>query len=425
MTAAIITAMLIFFAISVPIAIAIGLASVIGLVGFTTLPPIVISQQFLIALDKFPLAAIPFFILAGNLMEVGGLSRRLVEFARAFVGQLQGGLAATCVLTCMLFSAISGSSVATTFAIGAVLIPAMRRFGYPVGFAAALMAVSAELGVIFPPSIPMILYGVATQTSIPALFLAGVLPGFLIAGALLVTVLVWCRIKGWGNRDGEGRLPRGTATIQAFWALLMPLVIMGGIYGGVTTPTEAAVIAVIYALIVGLFLHRELTLRDVFVALRKSVVSSAVIMFIIAAASLMGYLLNRQGVPDAAALWLTSTFDGATSLLIAVNALLFVVGMFIETGASIIVLAPILQDAALRVGIEPVHFGTIMVVNLALGMITPPLGVNLFAAAQIAGCSVTQMLRPLMVFIGVLLACLMVITFVPQISTFLPSTMTR
>ena len=425
MTAAIITAMLIFFAISVPIAIAIGLASVIGLVGFTTLPPIVISQQFLIALDKFPLAAIPFFILAGNLMEVGGLSRRLVEFARAFVGQLQGGLAATCVLTCMLFSAISGSSVATTFAIGAVLIPAMRRFGYPVGFAAALMAVSAELGVIFPPSIPMILYGVATQTSIPALFLAGVLPGFLIAGALLVTVLVWCRIKGWGNRDGEGRLPRGTATIQAFWALLMPLVIMGGIYGGVTTPTEAAVIAVIYALIVGLFLHRELTLRDVFVALRKSVVSSAVIMFIIAAASLMGYLLNRQGVPDAAALWLTSTFDGATSLLIAVNALLFVVGMFIETGASIIVLAPILQDAALRVGIEPVHFGTIMVVNLALGMITPPLGVNLFAAAQIAGCSVTQMLRPLMVFIGVLLACLRVITFVPQISTFLPSTMTR
>lgn len=425
MTAAIVTAMLIFFAISVPIAIAIGLASVIGLVGFTTLPPIVISQQFLIALDKFPLAAIPFFILAGNLMEVGGLSRRLVEFARAFVGQLQGGLAATCVLTCMLFSAISGSSVATTFAIGAVLIPAMRRFGYPVGFAAALMAVSAELGVIFPPSIPMILYGVATQTSIPALFLAGVLPGFLIAGALLVTVLVWCRIKGWGNRDGDGRLPRGTATIQAFWALLMPLVIMGGIYGGVTTPTEAAVIAVIYALIVGLFLHRELTLRDVFVALRKSVVSSAVIMFIIAAASLMGYLLNRQGVPDAAALWLTSTFDGATSLLIAVNALLFFVGMFIETGASIIVLAPILQDAALRVGIEPVHFGTIMVVNLALGMITPPLGVNLFAAAQIAGCSVTQMLRPLMVFIGVLLACLMVITFVPQISTFLPSTMTR
>ena len=425
MSAAIITAMLIFFAISVPIAIAIGLASVIGLVGFTTLPPIVIPQQFFIALDKFPLAAIPFFILAGNLMEVGGLSRRLVEFARAFVGPLQGGLAATCVLTCMLFSAISGSSVATTFAIGAVLIPAMRQFGYPIGFAAALMAVSAELGVIIPPSIPMILYGVATQTSIPALFLAGVLPGLMIAGALLVTVLVWCRIKGWGKRDGEGRLPRGTATIQAFWALLMPVLIMGGIYGGVTTPTEAAVIAVVYALIVGLFLHREMTLKDVLTALRKSVVTSAVIMFIIAAASLMGYLLNRQSVPDAAALWLVSTFDGATALLLAVNALLFFVGMFIETGASIIVLAPILQDAALRAGIEPVHFGTIMVVNLALGMITPPMGVNLFAAAQIAGCSITEMMRPLAIFILVLLACLAVITFVPQLSTYLPGLIAR
>ncbi|WP_409523962.1 TRAP transporter large permease [Nitrincola sp. MINF-07-Sa-05] len=425
MTSALITAMLILFAIAVPIAIALGLASIIGLVGFTTLPLIVVPQQIFIALDKFPLAAIPFFILAGNLMEVGGLSRRLVEFARAFVGQVQGGLAITCVLTCMLFSAISGSSVATTFAVGAVLIPAMRNYGYPVGFAAALMAVSAELGVIFPPSIPMILYGVATQTSIPALFLAGVLPGFLIAGSLMITVFIWCRIKGWGTLDGEERLPRLTAMRRAIWSLLMPLLILGGIYGGVTTPTEASVIAVVYALVVGLFLHREMTLKDVYLVLRKSVITSAVIMFIIGAASLMGYLLNRQGVPDAAALWLTTTFDGPIALMMAINVMLFVVGMFIETGASIIVLAPILQDAAMRVGIEPVHFGTVMVVNLALGMITPPLGVNLFAAAQIAGCSVTHMLRPLMIFLGVIVVCLMVITFVPQLSLFLPSLMTR
>ncbi|MEH0070054.1 TRAP transporter large permease [Pannonibacter sp. Pt2-lr] len=326
------------------------------------------------ALDKFPLAAIPFFILAGNLMEVGGLSRRLVEFARAFVGRIQGGLAATCVVTCMLFSAISGSSVATTFAVGVVLIPAMRKFGYPVGFVAALMATSAELGVIIPPSIPMILYGVATQTSIPELFLAGILPGLMIAGALLLTALVWCRVQGWGKRDGEGSLPKLTATRRAIWALLMPVLIMGGIYGGVTTPTEASVIAVIYAMVVGLFLHREMTWTDLINAFRKSVVTSAVIMFIIGTASLMGYLLNRQGVPDAAALWLTNTFDGPVSLMLAINAMLFVIGMFIETGASIIVLAPILQDAAARVGIAPVHFGTVMVVNLALGMITPPLG---------------------------------------------------
>ncbi|MBM2293078.1 TRAP transporter large permease [Sulfitobacter pseudonitzschiae] len=425
MTGAIVSAMMLLFVISVPIAISIGLASMIGLFGFTSLPPIVIPQQVFIALDKFPLAAIPFFILAGNLMEVGGLSRRLVDFARSFVGQIQGGLAATCVITCMLFSAISGSSVATTFAVGVVLIPAMRNLGYPFGFVAALMATSAELGVIIPPSIPMILYGVATQTSIPQLFLAGIVPGLLIAGALLVTSVIWCRVKGWGKCDGEGSLPRLTAARRAIWALLMPVLIMGGIYGGVTTPTEASVIAVFYAMVVGLLLHREMSLADLVRAFRKSVITSAVIMFIIGTASLMGYLLNREGVPDAAALWLTSTFEGPVSLMLAINAMLFVIGMFIETGASIIVLAPILQDAAARVGIAPVHFGTVMVVNLALGMITPPLGVNLFAAAQIAGCSVTQMLRPLMVFVSVIVLCLLVIAFVPAVSMTLPALIGR
>jgi C4-dicarboxylate transporter, DctM subunit len=425
MTGAMMTAMLVLFAISVPIAIALCLASMVGLFGFTTLPAIILPQQIFIALDKFPLAAIPFFILAGNLMEVGGMSRRLVEFARAFVGPLQGGLAATCVLTCMMFSAISGSSIATMFAVGTVLIPAMRQYGYPVGFTAALMAVSAELGVIIPPSIPMILYGVATQTSIPALFLAGVLPGLLIAGALLVTVLVWCRLRGWGKRDGDARLDRWTATRRAIWALLMPLLIMGGIYGGVTTPTEASIIAVAYALLVGFVLHREMTWTMMLGAWRRSVLTASVIMFIIGSAGVLGYLLNRQGVPDAAALWLTSSFEGPHALMLAINLMLFVVGMFIETGASIMVLGPILQDAAVRVGIDSVHFGTVMIVNLALGMITPPLGVNLFAAAQIAQCSVTVMLRPLLVFVAVIVACLLVITFVPAISLTLPGLMTR
>jgi C4-dicarboxylate transporter, DctM subunit len=425
MTGAMMTAMLVLFAISVPIAIALCLASMVGLFGFTSLPAIILPQQIFIALDKFPLAAIPFFILAGNLMEVGGMSRRLVEFARAFVGPLQGGLAATCVLTCMMFSAISGSSIATMFAVGTVLIPAMRHYGYPVGFTAALMAVSAELGVIIPPSIPMILYGVATQTSIPALFLAGVLPGLLIAGALLVTVLIWCRLRGWGKRDGDGRLDRWTATRRAIWALLMPVLIMGGIYGGVTTPTEASIIAVAYALLVGFVLHREMTWAMMLGAWRRSVVTASVIMFIIGSASVLGYLLNRQGVPDAAALWLTSSFEGPHALMLAVNLMLFAVGMFIETGASIMVLGPILQEAAVRVGIDSVHFGTVMIVNLALGMITPPLGVNLFAAAQIAQCSVTVMLRPLLIFVAVIIACLLVISFVPAISLTLPGLMTR
>ena len=254
--------MLVLFALSVPVAVAIGLAAVAGIEFYTRFPLIVAAQQVYVALDRFPLAAIPFFILAGNLMEVGGISRRLVEFARALVGGVQGGLAMTCVLTCMIFAAISGSSVATTFAIGAIMVPALKRLGYPAAFAGSLQAASAELGVVIPPSIPMILYGVATQTSIPELFIAGFGPGVLIAIVLSTTVLVWCRINGWGKQDGEGRHGLVEGTRDAFFALLMPVIVLGGIYGGITTPTEASVIAVVYALLIGLVIHRELRLRD-------------------------------------------------------------------------------------------------------------------------------------------------------------------
>lgn len=425
MSPTMLTVMLVLFAASIPVAIAIGIAAVIGIAGFTSFPLIVAAQQLFVALDKFPLAAVPFFILAGNLMDIGGISRRLVEFARSIVGGVQGGLPATCIVTCMIFAAISGSSVATTFAIGAIMIPALVRAGYPVAFAAALQATAAELGVIIPPSIPMILYGVTTQTSIPELFIAGFGPGLLIGAALIVTVLVWCRIRGWGKEDGVGRLPFLTATRQAGFALVMPVVVLGGIYGGITTPTEASVVAVVYALIVGMFLHREIGLRDLFPIFRKSVISSAVIMFIIACAALFSWLLNRQGVPDAAAAWLATSFDSPAAYLLVVNLFLFLVGMFVETSASIIVLAPILQEAAQRVGIDGVHFGTVMVVNLALGMITPPFGVNLFAAAQVAGCGVDRMMKPLAVFIAVVFACLMLITYIPAITLTLPQMVFR
>ncbi|MBR0659560.1 TRAP transporter large permease [Neoroseomonas oryzicola] len=425
MSGTMLTAMLVLFAASIPVAVAIGIAAVVGIAGFTSFPLIVAAQQLFVALDKFPLAAIPFFILAGNLMDVGGISRRLVEFARSIVGGVQGGLPATCVVTCMIFAAISGSSVATTFAIGAIMIPALVKAGYPVGFAAALQATAAELGVIIPPSIPMILYGVTTQTSIPELFIAGFGPGFVIGGGLIATVLIWCRVMGWGKQDGENRLPFLAATRQASFALVMPVIVLGGIYGGITTPTEASVVAVVYALIVGMFLHREIELRDLFPIFRKSVISSAVIMFIIACAALFSWLLNRQGVPDAAAEWLATSFDSPSMYLLVVNLFLFVVGMFVETSASIIVLAPILSDAAQKLGIDGVHFGTIMVVNLALGMITPPFGVNLFAAAQVAGCSIDQMMKYLGIFIAVVFACLMVITYVPAITLALPQMVFR
>ncbi|MFM2447594.1 MAG: hypothetical protein RIS44_44 [Pseudomonadota bacterium] len=413
------TAMLVLFACSVPVAIAIGLASVVAVGTTPNLSMVVIPQQLFISIDKYPLAAIPFFILAGNLMETGGISRRLVDFAKSIVGGVQGGLPMTCVLTCMIFAAVSGSSVATTFAIGAILIPAMVKHGYPTPVAASIQASSAELGVIIPPSIPLILYGVSAEVSIGELFIAGFGPGLLISGALLLFVYIYCKIRGLGKNDGDGRLGFVEATQKATLALLMPVIILGGIYGGIFTPTEASVVAVGYALVVGLFIYREMNLGTVLAAFKKSVISSAVIMFIIACAGLFSFLISRAGIPDALGAWLAEVLQTPTWFLLGVNVALFIIGMFIETSASIIILAPILVPIAIHYGIDPVHFGMIMVVNLALGMITPPFGVNLFAACAVAKISLDRMIASLLPFVGVIIFCLMLITYFPPISLFL------
>jgi TRAP-type C4-dicarboxylate transport system permease large subunit len=415
-------------------------------------------------------------------MENGGISRRLVDFAKSIVGGVQGGLPMTCVLTCMIFAAVSGSSVATTFAIGAILIPALIKHGYPRNWAAALQATSAELGVVIPPSIPMILFGVSAEVSIGEMFIAGFGPGVLIGGALMLFVYLYCRWQGWGRQDGDGKLPIATALqdvgalaggLAAFWlgnrvvgawwaagmseqdvdritdltgvllaagyfvvlmlmprmraallarstfALLMPVIILGGIYGGVFTPTEASVVAVFYALLVGIFIYREVRPRDVLEVLKKSVVSSAVIMFIIANAGVFAWLIDRAGVPEQIGMWLRGTLQSPELFLLGVNAALFAIGMFIETSAAIIVLAPILVPVAVHFGIDPVHFGIVMVVNLALGMITPPFGVNLFAACTVARTSVDQIVSRLVPFVAVVLGCLMVVTYVPTLSLFL------
>lgn len=415
MTTAMLVTMLLGFALTVSVAVSIGLAALVG-IQVSNVNMLVAVKEMFSAINKFPLAAIPFFILAGNLMETGGISRRLVEFAKSIVGGVQGGLPMTCVLTCMIFAAVSGSSVATTFAIGAILIPALIRHGYPTPYAAALQATSAELGVIIPPSIPMILFGVAAEVSIGELFIAGVGPGLLIGGALMLFVWLWCRWKGWGKDDGDGRLSFGRATLQAGWALLMPVIILGGIYGGIFTPTEASAVAVAYALVVGMVIYREIGISDLYPILKKSVVSSAVIMFIIANAGLFAYLITRAGVPDAIGQWLKVVLENPLLFLLGVNAALFVIGMFIETSAAIIVLAPILVPVAMHFGIDPVHFGIIMVVNLALGMITPPFGVNLFAACTVARISLDRIIGQLVPFVLVVLTCLMVITYVPPIS---------
>ena len=415
MTAVMLTTMVLCFALTISVAVSIGLASILGIQATNANMLISVKEMFS-AINKFPLAAIPFFILAGNLMETGGISRRLVEFAKSIVGGVQGGLPMTCVLTCMIFAAVSGSSVATTFAVGAILIPALVKHGYPTTYAAALQATSAELGVIIPPSIPLILYGVSAEVSIGELFIAGIGPGIFISLALMAFVYVYCRLKGWGKNDGEGRLGFAKATWQAGWALLMPVIILGGIYGGIFTPTEAAAVAVFYSLVVGMVIYREISVASLVVVLRKSVLSSAVIMFIIANAGLFAFLITRAGVPDAIGHWLEAVLQSPAMFLLGVNVALFIIGMFIETSAAIIVLAPILAPVAMHFGIDPVHFGMVMVVNLALGMITPPFGVNLFAACTVAKVSLDRIIPHLIPFVLVILACLMVVTYVPQLS---------
>jgi len=415
MTTVMLSTMVLCFALTISVAVSIGLAAVLGIQASNANMLISVKEMFS-SINKFPLAAIPFFILAGNLMETGGISRRLVEFAKSIVGGIQGGLPMTCVLTCMIFAAVSGSSVATTFAIGAILIPALIKHGYPTSYAAALQATSAELGVIIPPSIPMILYGVSAEVSIGELFIAGFGPGILIGLALMLSVYIYCKFKGWGKNDGDGRLGFGQATLRAGWALLMPVIILGGIYGGVFTPTEASAVAVFYALVVGVLIYREIKLPDLHQILRKSVLSSAVIMFIIANAGLFAFLITRAGVPEAIGRWLEAVLQSPALFLLGVNAALFVIGMFIETSAAIIVLAPILAPVAQHFGIDPVHFGLIMVVNLALGMITPPFGVNLFAVCTVARISLDRIVHHLVAFVLVVLACLMVITYWPGLS---------
>jgi C4-dicarboxylate transporter DctM subunit len=415
MTAAMVFTMMLGFALSVSVAVAIGLASIVGM-QVSNAHMLISAKEIFNSINKFPLAAVPFFILAGNLMETGGISRRLVDFAKSIVGGVQGGLAISCVLTCMIFAAVSGSSVATTFAIGTILIPALIKLGYPTSYAAALQATSAELGVIIPPSIPMILYGVAAEVSIGELFIAGFGPGVLISGALMLFVWAYCKWKGWGKHDGEGRLGFWAASWRAAWALLMPVIVLGGIYGGIFTPTEASAVAVAYALVVGMLVYREISLADLYVVLRKSVISSGVIMFIIANAGLFAFLITRAGVPEAIGRWLEAVLQSPAMFLLGVNGALFIIGMFIETSAAIIVLAPILAPVAAHFGIDPVHFGLIMVVNLALGMITPPFGVNLFAACTVARISLDKIIRHLLPFVGVILLCLLIITYVPALS---------
>jgi C4-dicarboxylate transporter DctM subunit len=410
------------FALGVPIAISLGLASsfVIWYGDLTSLKLVV--QQIFNSMNSFPLMAIPFFILAGNIMHTGGISQRLVNLAKSLVGNITGGLAMVAVITSMFFAAISGSGAATTAAIGSILIPAMVASGYDDRFAAANQACAGALGVIIPPSIPLILYGIAAQQSVGDLFIAGILPGIFITMTLLITVYIFSKKNGYKDiNKNDDIMPLGLAFRQAIFSLLMPIIILGGIYGGVFTPTEAAVIAVVYALFVGFVIYREIKISDLPNIFRDSAVTTAIVLIIIGAAGLFSFILNRLNIPSMIQEMFLNLSTSPVLFLILVNILLLIAGMFIEAAAAILILVPILLPISHSLGIDPIHFGIIMVVNLAIGLITPPVGINLFVASQISKLKLEQISRAMIPFIIILFVDVIILSFIPEISIWLPS----
>ncbi|CAI9005736.1 C4-dicarboxylate transporter, DctM subunit [Brevibacillus sp. IT-7CA2] len=411
--------LLVLLILNVPIGVALGLSVVVVFMLEGNIPLLVVIQKMFNGTDSFPLMAIPFFLLAGKLMETGGISARLIRFANTIVGNLPGGLAIVAVMGCTFFAAISGSSAATTAAVGGILIPHMVKKGYNVRFSAALHATGGTIGVMIPPSVPMVLYGVAASASISDLFIAGIGPGILVAISLILYSYWISKKNGWGG--GEKHTPKEIweAFKDSILAILMPIIILGGIYGAIFTPTEAAVVAVIYGLVVGLFVYREIKWKDLGEIFAGSASMTAVIMLIIATANAFGYLMTRENIPQEIAQFMLGITDSTIITLLIINILLLILGTFMETAVTIILLTPILLPITNSLGIDPVLFGVIMVVNSAIGMLTPPVGINLLVAGNIAKLQNTEIERAVIPFLVIMIVDLMLITYIPEISLFL------
>jgi C4-dicarboxylate transporter DctM subunit len=426
MVTALLLAVTVLLFFSVPVAVCLGFASLIALY-VKGMPLLNLAQSVYEALDSFPLMAVPFFILAGSLMQTGGISRRLIGLANALVGWFRGGLGSASVLASMFFATISGSSSATTAAIGSTLIPAMEKKGYPKNFAAATCAAAGELGVIIPPSIPMVVYGLVANVSIGGLFVAGFIPGIMIGLSLMATIIVMARWKGFdvtakmSLREWRGGLWQ--ATKEAFWALLMPVIILGGIYAGVFTPTEASVVAVVYGVFIGMFVYGELSWKQLLPIFSKSMVATSLIMLIVGYAAIFGYVLAIEQVPQNLGRAIATFSSNPIVFMLLVNILLFVVGTLMEALVTIILIGPILAPVAVQFGIDPVHFGIVMIVNVAIGMLTPPVAVNLVVACKVAKLRMSDLTAPVCLYLGVLTIDVLIISYVPALSTWLPQLM--
>ncbi len=413
----------ILLAISVPIGFAMGLATVAAIMAHDTLPMGILAQRTIVGSESYALLAIPFFILAGNLMNGGGLTDQIVRLAMAFVGRFRGGLALTSVLAAMIFSGLSGSAAADASALGKVLIPAMKRQGYGAGFSAALMASACVNGPIIPPSIPLVIYGLSVGAGAPIidLFLGGVVPGILLGIALMIAAYVISVKRNYPVTEKVPfrEIPRYIK--NASWGLVMPVIILSGVVGGIVTVTESATIAVLYAAFVGFFVYKELTLKQIWPILVQTALDTALVMFIIALSAGFGWLLAVSGLPRQLGLWIASISRDPLTILMIINVLLLIVGIFMEPLPALLILIPVLVPVVKAVGIDLVHFGLVMVFNLCIGLITPPVGILLYICAKFAGITLEEESKELMPFLIASVAVLFIITIFPSTVLWLPA----
>lgn len=420
MTSILVITFAVFIVINVPLAIGMGLASLAAIAITAKVPLFLVAQRMFTGLDSFTLLAIPLFMIAGRLMERGGISKRLISLATNMIGSVTGGLAMVAVLSCMFFSAISGSAPATVVAIGAIMVPAMIKAGYDKDFAIALMAAAGTIGVIIPPSIPLVTYGVSMGVSIGDLFKAGLIPGFVMGLSLMVTCYVIAKKRGYKGTAKPTLKGFLSSLKDSIWGLMMPLIILGGIYGGIFTPTEAAAVACVYSLFVGAFIYKELTFKEMVTSLHEAGVTSAMVMLIISTATVMGWIFTTEQIPMTVATSISSIAHSPVMFLLLVNLVLLITGCFMELNASIIILGPIFLPLVLKMGIDPVQFGIIMVVNMTIGLITPPLGVNLFVAGSLReDVKFKKIIIAVLPFLAVLLIDLLLFTYIPGFSLLL------
>jgi C4-dicarboxylate transporter DctM subunit len=411
----------VFMLMGIPIAIALGLTSVITILLFADDSLASLADQVFHTMHHSTLMAIPFFILASAFLTTGGVAKRMIRFAVDAVGWLRGGLGMASVLACMLFAAVSGSSPATVVAIGSIVIAGMVREGYPQGFAAGLICNAGTMGILIPPSIVMVVYAAATEVSVGRMFMAGVLPGILMGLILMLAIYIAAIKRNLPAQEFAGWGELGRSAGSASGGLFLIIIIMGGIYGGIFTPTEAAAVAAVYACFIALFVYRDIKIREVPKVLVDAAKVTIMLMFIIANAFLFAHVLTTERIPQLIAETIIGAGLAPWTFLIVVNILLLIAGNFMEPSAILLIMAPILFPIAIKLGIDPIHLGIIMVVNMEIGMITPPVGLNLFVTSGITGMPLTDVVKAALPWLGLLLIFLIIITYVPVISTFLPN----